>query len=270
MSDRTAKPAKSYSQAEDDARKSPPTTELFPRFDERGFDTRCNTGNPIHDIASPLLGLVIRLEGTETYDHVEQLYAHVKTMIHSMVEEVRQLEHCDEGDRVVFSYCLCCVVDEAVMATPWGRDSPWQAQSLLSAIHQETWGGEKFFSVLERVLEGPEKRYDLCVFLFWCLTLGYRGKYANQTNGDQELELWMDRLRKHIAEQPRPQAPSQPLTDPYTNIASRHYRMNRQLPWWTPWAVMAVFCTGVYVYFATQLNGITQQVLASLQTMLQQ
>ncbi|MCE0876188.1 type IVB secretion system protein IcmH/DotU, partial [Pseudomonas monteilii] len=172
-----------YENSQTQARQSRSLSELFPRVDALGFDTRSNTGNPLHDIASPLLGLVIRLEGTEQYDHMEQLYAHVKTMIHGMVEEVRQLEHCDEGDRVVFSYCLCCVVDEAVMATPWGRDSPWKAQSLLSAIHQETWGGEKFFSVLERLLEAPEKRYDLFVFLFWCLALGYRGKYANQTNG---------------------------------------------------------------------------------------
>lgn len=258
-----------YDKDQKDTRDSPPISELFPKVDELGFDTRSDTSNPILDIASPLLGLVIRLEGTETYEHVEPLYAHVKTMIHGMVEEVRQLEQCDEGDRVVFSYCLCCVVDEAVMATPWGRDSPWKAQSLLSAIHQETWGGEKFFSVLERLLEGPEKRYDLFVFLFWCLTLGYRGKYANQTNGDQQLEIWMDRLHKRIAGRRGPKDPSQRLTDPLTNVAPRHYRMNRQLPWWTPWAVMGVFCTGVYMYFASKLNGITEQVLASLQVLLQ-
>ncbi|WP_196765142.1 type IVB secretion system protein IcmH/DotU, partial [Pseudomonas monteilii] len=196
----TVTTSQSYDKDQKDTRESPSLSELFPRVDALGFDTRSNTGNPLHDIASPLLGLVIRLEGTEQYDHVEQLYAHVKAMIHGMVEEVRQIEHCDEGDRVVFSYCLCCVVDEAVMATPWGRDSSWKAESLLSAIHQETWGGEKFFSVLERLLAAPENRYDLFVFLFWCLALGYRGKYANQTNGDQELEIWIKRLRDRIVE----------------------------------------------------------------------
>lgn len=259
-----------YENSQTQARQSRSLSELFPRVDALGFDTRSNTGNPLHDIASPLLGLVIRLEGTEQYDHVEQLYAHVKAMIHGMVEEVRQIEHCDEGDRVVFSYCLCCVVDEAVMATPWGRDSSWKAESLLSAIHQETWGGEKFFSVLERLLAAPENRYDLFVFLFWCLALGYRGKYANQTNGDQELEIWIKRLRDRIVELRGTRPTSERLTDPFTNVAPRHYRMNRQLPWWTPWAIMGVCCTGIYLYFATKLNGMTQQVLASLQTMLQQ
>ncbi len=66
-----------------------------------------------------------------------------------------------------------------------------------------------------------------------------------------------------------PKDPSQRLTDPFTNVAPRHYRMNRQLPWWTLWAVMGVFCTGVYMYFASKLNGITEQGLASLQVLLQ-
>ncbi|HDS1818334.1 TPA: type IVB secretion system protein IcmH/DotU [Pseudomonas putida] len=156
------------------------------------------------------------------------------------------------------------------MATAWGRDSPWKAQSLLSAIHQETWGGEKFFSVLERLLDAPQRRYDLFVFLFWCLALGYRGKYANQTNGDDELDIWLNRVHDRIVELRGPERESARLTDPLKHVAPRHYRMNRQLPWWTPWAVASVFCSGTYLYFATKLNHITQQVLASLQTMLQQ
>ncbi|MFK0314563.1 type IVB secretion system protein IcmH/DotU [Pseudomonas sp. NPDC090233] len=262
-------PEQDYKRSHTDTRRSQPQSELFPQVDELGFETRSITNNPILDIASPLLGLVVRLEGTERYEHVEQLFAYVKNQIHVMVEEVRQLKHCDEGDRVVFSYCLCCLVDEAVMATPWGRDSPWKAQSLLSAIHEETWGGEKFFSVLERLLEAPEKRYDLFVFLFWCLALGYRGKYANQTHGDRDLDVWINRIHDRIVELRGPAPESQRLTDPLSNVVPRHYRMNRQLPWWTPWAVMGVFSVASYLYFATKLNGITTQVLDSLQAMLQ-
>lgn len=262
-------PFHSYDESHIHASASGALNQLFPQVDALGFETRSNTLNPLLDIAAPLLGLVIRLDRSEGYSHVEQLFAYVKTLIHAMVEEVRQLEQCDESDRVVFSYCLCCVIDEAIMATPWGINSPWKAQSLLSAIHQETWGGEKFFSVLDRLLEAPEARYDLFVFLFWCLALGYRGKYANQTNGSDELDLWLKRLHDRIIDLRGPVTESPRLTDPLNNVASRHYRMNRQLPWWTPWAVAGVFSTGVFVYFSTKLNGITQQVLASLQTMLQ-
>ncbi|HDS1818335.1 TPA: hypothetical protein QEM96_002993 [Pseudomonas putida] len=96
-------PTQAYDESQNKARESPPISELFPQVDALGFETRSNTTNPILDIASPLLGLVIRLEGTERYEHVEQLFSYVKNQIHVMVEEVRQLERCDEGDRVVFS-----------------------------------------------------------------------------------------------------------------------------------------------------------------------
>ncbi|MBC3435921.1 DotU family type IV/VI secretion system protein [Pseudomonas sp. BW16M2] len=258
----------SYDKDNRTVRESPPINELFPTVDELGFDTCSNTNNPLLDIASPLLGLVVRLEGTERYDHVEQLYAYVKNQIHTMVEQVRRLEHHDARDPVVFSYCLCCVVDEAVMATPWGVDSPWKAQSLLGAIHQETGGGERFFNVLERLLEAPEGRHDLFVFLFWCLALGYQGKYANQTRGDDELDLWLKRLHEQIVAQRGVARPCEPLTDPLANVAPRHYRMKRQVPWWTPWVVVGVCCCAIYLYLASTLDGITRQVLASLEAML--
>ncbi|MET3679626.1 type VI protein secretion system component VasF, partial [Pseudomonas sp. UYEF17] len=85
----TVKTDISYENDKTDTRESPPLSELFPHVDALGFDTRSNTTFPLFDIASPLFGLVIRLEGTEHYDHVEQLHAHVKNMIHGMVEQVR-------------------------------------------------------------------------------------------------------------------------------------------------------------------------------------
>ncbi|WP_236167489.1 hypothetical protein [Pseudomonas fulva] len=58
-------PEQDYERGHTDARRFQSQSELFPQNDALGFDTRSNTLNPILDIASPLLGLVIRLEGTE-------------------------------------------------------------------------------------------------------------------------------------------------------------------------------------------------------------
>ena len=88
-----------YENSQTQARQSRSLSELFPRVDALGFDTRSNTGNPLHDIASPLLGLVIRLEGTEQYDHVEPLYAHVKAMIHGLAPNHGNL-HCNESSPI--------------------------------------------------------------------------------------------------------------------------------------------------------------------------
>ncbi len=60
----TVTSAQSYDKDQKDTRGSPPLSELFPHVDALGFDTRSNTTFPLFDIASPLFGLVIRLEGT--------------------------------------------------------------------------------------------------------------------------------------------------------------------------------------------------------------
>lgn len=261
-----ANPMLSFEQAHVDAHDLPPAHELFPRHDWLDFNTRSRTFNPMVDIASPLFGLVIRLRKTEQYGPVEQLYQHVNSQISTLLEELHQYDQYEHADRVVYSYCLCVFVDEAVMATPWGGNSSWKAQPLLSSFHQETWGGEKFFTLLSRLVETPDRYADLIVFMYLCLCLGFKGQYSVQTEGDQQVERWIARLQKLIAEQRGP-APER-LTTPLDNVAPRHYQMNRQWPVWTPWLVAAVICASAYVFFSMRLDTMTEHVLRSLEQIL--
>jgi type VI secretion system protein ImpK len=49
-------------------------------------------------------------------------------------------------------YVLCTTLDEVVLNTPWGRASQWSENSLLITFHNEAWGGEKFFELLDSVV----------------------------------------------------------------------------------------------------------------------
>ncbi len=46
-------------------------------------------------------------------------------------------------------YALCTALDEAVLSTPWGSGGDWGKQSLLITVHNEAWGGEKVFQLLD-------------------------------------------------------------------------------------------------------------------------
>ena len=61
-------------------------------------------------------------------------------------------------------YCLCTALDEAAALTPWGG-SVWSSHSLLVSFHNETWGGEKFFHLLERLSQQPRQHLDLLELL---------------------------------------------------------------------------------------------------------
>ncbi|EAW42317.1 hypothetical protein MGP2080_06232 [marine gamma proteobacterium HTCC2080] len=90
-------------------------------------------------------------------------------------------------------YLLCTFLDEAVMSTPWGAQSQWTQQTLLSTCHNETWGGEKFFQIIEHHLHRPES-VDLIELAVTCLLLGFVGQYAVRQNGPQELDQVIDEL----------------------------------------------------------------------------
>ncbi|MCU1726893.1 type IVB secretion system protein IcmH/DotU [Pseudomonas sp. 7P_10.2_Bac1] len=227
-----------------------------PQFQLRGL-----AYNPLADAAMPLFGLVIRLRSLDQCKDVPALYRSVHNQITTILEEVRQSDY-DDATRLAYSYSLCLLMDETVMATPWGKHSTWSGCSLLSDIHKETWGGEKFFTVLSRLQIHAAKYQHLLEFMYLCLCMGLKGKYALQPNGDAERQKIITKLHRTLRELRGP-APER-LTDPLSNVAPRHYRVNQQWPWWTPWAAVTAVLMAAYTVYAVRLNTITQEVLHAL------
>ncbi|WDE02878.1 DotU family type IV/VI secretion system protein [Thalassomonas viridans] len=100
-------------------------------------------------------------------------------------------------------YLLCCLVDEIVLTTPWGNDSHWAELTLLSKLHNETWGGEKFFQLTGKLLQQPEYNINLLELIYVCLSLGFAGKYRiAKDNGatllkiNQQLAAAISRVRR--------------------------------------------------------------------------
>ncbi|UOB56979.1 type IVB secretion system protein IcmH/DotU [Burkholderia pyrrocinia] len=228
--------------------------------DDLQFQLRGHSFNPLVDAAQPLLGLVIRLRRLDRCDDIPRLYASVRDQITAVSEEVRQLGY-DGATQLAYRYALCTFIDEAVMATPWGHGSLWRERSLLSYHHNETWGGEKFFTVLARMQMEPERYRDVLEFKYLCLCLGFQGKYGQQHNQQDTLNAIIVKLHR-LLRPLRGDAPER-LTDAPT-VATRRYRLKRQMPLWTPWAIALVVLVGAYLFFAIRLGTTTDQVLQSL------
>jgi type VI secretion system protein ImpK len=86
------------------------------------------------------------------------------------------------------------VVDEAAALTPWGGSGVWPKFSLLVALHNETWGGEKFFQLLAKLVQTPHQHIDLIELMYFCLMLGFEGRYRVIENGRSQLETLKARL----------------------------------------------------------------------------
>lgn len=228
---------------------------------ELDFPMRGHSLNPLVDAAQTLFGMVIRIKRGVGSADVNELYTTVSNEIEAITEEVRQLDY-EPASQLAYRYALCAFIDEAVMSTDWGGASSWRDRSLLSRYHNETWGGEKFFTVLERMQMDPVRYQHVLEFKYTCLCLGFEGKYGQQ-HDRQEVLNGLIRQLHGLLRKVRGEAPKRLMDDP-VNVVARGYRLPRVWPLWTPWVLAAVVLTGVYVYFLISLENMTEQVIRSL------
>ena len=117
--------------------------------------------------------------------------------IMALGEKVKELNY-DSAFQLSFRYCVCTFIDEMVMATSWGSSSVWGQRSLLAHFHNETWGGEKFYSILSRTMLEPEKYHELLEFMYICLALGFKGQYALSPHGQENIQNILIKLQKTL------------------------------------------------------------------------
>ncbi|MES5485433.1 type IVB secretion system protein IcmH/DotU [Bradyrhizobium sp. INPA03-11B] len=134
--------------------------------------------------AAPLLLVVARLRFINDAD--------IGALHRGIVEQIRRFEERavkhQASDVTAARYVLCALIDEAVMTTRWGAESAWSDNSLLNQFHNETWGGEKVFQILEHIQAEPAKYLALLKLISVCLLMGFEGKYRVVEGGREQLE----------------------------------------------------------------------------------
>ena len=109
------------------------------------------------------------------------------------------LKLAPENSQVVLArYLLCTFADEMINTTYWGKENSWANSSLLGHFYSETYGGDKFFQILNQLLRAPAKYFDLLEMSYICLALGFEGKYKIKNRGKQELDAITDSLYKQM------------------------------------------------------------------------
>lgn len=113
--------------------------------------------------------------------------------------------------------------------------------SLLSSFHNETFGGEKFFQLLERLSRNPVKHLPMLELMYLCLSLGFEGKYRVLPRGMLELEAVRDSLYRQIR-QLRGDVPRE--ISPHWQGLKDTRRLVSIVPWWMV-ALFTLVCLAV-------------------------
>jgi type VI secretion system protein ImpK len=153
--------------------------------------------NTLVGAAWELLSQVVQLKDSAGRESLQSLNDRLSSGITAF--ETRALYQGAENSQVMSArYVLCSVIDEAVVTTAWGSRSDWSKTSLLSRFHNETFGGEKFFQLLERLSRDPVKHLAMLELMYLCLSLGFEGKYRVMERGGLQLETVRDGLYRQI------------------------------------------------------------------------
>lgn len=195
--------------------------------------------NPLVHAASPLLSAAPRLRAMPRHPNPQALRA-------SLVEAIRQFELSAQQQQlpneqlVAGRYVLCTLLDESASSTPWGSAGAWASQSLLVQFHNESWGGEKVFQLLARLMESPAQHRNLLELIYLALSLGFEGRYKVLDKGREQLDAIRERLAQVLRQ----------LSGPVEPTLSPHWQGVRQAParlrdGISPWLVAALSAFGL-------------------------
>jgi type VI secretion system protein ImpK len=217
--------------------------------------------NPLSAAATTLLALIAQLRDSASHPDPQALFQHVSQEIQQFEANARNR---GEPPDVILGarYVLCTAVDETVLNTPWGSQSVWATQTLLGTFHNETWGGEKFFQLLDRLLQEPAKNLHLLELMYLCLTLGFEGKFRVQERGRAMLESIMDNLyqaiRMHRGDFERGLSPR------WRGVEDKRTPLAKYVPLWVVAAVSAGLLMVVFWGFLMALNSASNPALAEI------
>jgi type VI secretion system protein ImpK len=219
--------------------------------------------NRLVDTAGTLLSLVGQLRDTTSHPDIDTLRAHVEQEVKSF-EQAARAGGADTEAVSTARYVLCTLIDETVLGTPWGNESIWSEQTLLAKFHQEAWGGEKFFKILDHLLQEPARHIDLLELIYLCLVMGFEGRYRVQDQGDRQLQSMQENLFYTIRE----------IRGEFERELSPHWRgvedkrnlLVRYVPLWVLGAILAVLLLAIFVGFRVGLNRNADPVYQQLST----
>lgn len=223
--------------------------------------------NPVISAAATLLAVLSKLRNTLQHGDVAGLHRQLVDEIKRFDARLKQQNSRPEI-ALAARYQLCSALDEAVLNTPWGAQAGWSQRSLLSLFHKETFGGEKFFAILAKMLEAPGTNLEILELNYLLLSLGFEGKYRIDPRGRDRLESLRDNLYSTI-EKLRGDFPLDlsPRGDSGVKVKKGlvHY-----LPLWVVTAVVLAILLMSYAGFRVWVYQSTEPAAQQLQTLSQE
>jgi len=212
--------------------------------------------------ASPLLRMVCALGHEAQVPSVQAVSACWAKELRELDRALEQLGRV-QAERISIRYVLCTFMDERAANTPWGGSGNWATHSLLLQFFSETWGGEKVFTLIQKMMQNPVDNKDLLEVMAVVLSLGFKGKYQVQSGGDLALQQLRGRLFRLV--QASPLDTLQPLHPPFwKSRAPKPGKRLNHIPLWLPVSVLSALGSLIFLGLYFDMNTQSDQVFADI------
>ncbi|HEX5326192.1 MAG TPA: type IVB secretion system protein IcmH/DotU, partial [Acetobacteraceae bacterium] len=215
--------------------------------------------NPLVRAATPLLLLGVELRHSANPPDIARLREQTVAQIRRF-EARTQAANIPAQTVTAARYVLCAMLDEAVLNAPWGEQSGWSQKTLLVTFHGETYGGAKFFQILDRLIGDVPRHIDLIELMYFGLMLGFAGRYQIEAGGRAKLADIQEDLYRRVRAQRA--APAAQLSPHWRGIEDRRNPVIRYVPFWVIAAAAACLLLGVFLFLFSRLNSASAPISA--------
>jgi type VI secretion system protein ImpK len=220
-------------------------------------DSSSMIGNILVQAAAPLFNRALALHAMETPPEIdslrEQLIAAVKNF-----KKITETKKIDSEIITESSYALCAFLDESIAMTPWGNQA-WAKKSLLLMFHEDTLGGEKFFEQLQRRSQTPQIHILLLELMYFCLALGFKGRYRIVEGGADQLKAVKEQLWQLI--QTQRGTPNREFSPHWQGVVKTQMDLKESVSIWTVMMLMSLLILlGLQLFFSIKLNALSDPI----------
>jgi type VI secretion system protein ImpK len=150
--------------------------------------------NPLIAAASPLISILERIHIASELPELNQLHQHIGHEFKAFYSQFHR-NHYSEELHLLANYLLAATTDEILGKSYLRLKGQAQEFSAFTPASLSSQGPEfYFFEIIDYLLTSPEQFLDLIELAYFCLLIGFEGKYHQQTNGRVVLDNLIENL----------------------------------------------------------------------------
>ena len=150
--------------------------------------------NPIIAAASPLISILERIQIASKLPELDTLHKDITHEFKAFYSRFH-MHHYSEEFHFLANYLLCATTDEILGKSYLRMDGEVKMFNAFTPISHNNIGPEQyFFDITNYIMSLPEQFLDLIELSYFCLMIGFEGKYHLQADG----RITLDNLIEHL------------------------------------------------------------------------